>query len=331
MSNQLEEVKKILVWFQEQLKKKERIWKQSAPDAWSCEEAYCWIYADSNYAFSQCDRSTPIIEAAKQLARPYYDKWLDLERDCQSIHGYIIPPPASEDTLQSYLEQLSVEIRAEGRCKTIRWKSLRSFTFLLHEKLPKGQLGFIEVIFPERMEIFDGKVIRIVDKTVYPVDIIIACKILQKLAHMALEGRANAQQSAATTLGLAWMCLCSSRKRLPTELILIHGATASSVRLPVPDTKNEEEPKGSLALPTLCGPFAIPISKELANYLVALSLLSPPSMGTIIGSPLGSLHRTFQRAVDQVPEAAQLGKITFLTFMSHPHEAFGHRYTPKMA
>lgn len=324
MVNHVEMIKSILMDFQEQLTLKKYIWRHSEAHIWNREEAYCWIYASSHYAFAPRDRSLPSIASGNELARPYYDKWLTLERDVQSIHTYIIPQPTPTDTLQSYLEERSNEIHQNEGCKTIRWRSLRSFATYLRDTFPE-ETGFIEVLFPKKMKIFDGKVIRKVNNTIYPVDIIVAAKILQRLFHMVLEGKPDSQLGAAETLGLAWICLTSAIKRIPTELQLLHKVPISNITI----SKMSKDNNVLFAIPTLYGPIQTTISKELANYFIALSKIAPTSNEMIIHSPLRCLHRTFQRAVDQVPEANGLGKITFLTLMSHPHEALGHRYQAK--
>lgn len=104
------------------------------------------------------------------------------------------------------------------------------------------QHGLLEIIFPSQMkvfstnpkrkgtsnnEIFSDMIIRKIPLTAPAIDIVLAANILEKLAHMALNGRSNTQETAAEALGFCWICLTSSRLRFPTRLEILYETKPS--------------------------------------------------------------------------------------------------------
>ena len=61
-------------------------------------------------------------------------------------------PPNEVDTLESYLEGIYVKIHKQKSAKELELRSLKSFTEHLRSNLPKNQIGFIEMLFPEGMK-----------------------------------------------------------------------------------------------------------------------------------------------------------------------------------
>jgi len=279
MNNQLEPLKDILRDFLSQMKGKEEIWKSSGAniagtpgfgdaniDAWPRKEALCWIFADLYDHFPKFNRTPPTVEATKELAKPYYDDWLELNLDVQDYMKRIIQKPNSNDTLETYLERISCEMKTKKGRTSSKILSLRSFTAYLRDQLPQEERGLIEEIFPEEMRVDKrtGKISRIAPATAYPIDLYLVAQILQRLAKMLLEGRPNAQLVAAEALGLAWICLISARRRLPTQFNLVSQISINCLT----------HRQSLVVIPTLYGHAAMPMSSTLNQYLNALKTLA---------------------------------------------------------
>lgn len=190
---------------------------------------------------------------------------------------------------------------------------------------PKDERGFLEEIFPEEMKIFRGKIIRIVPPTVYPIDIYTMAEILKGLIEEVLEGRPKAQFCAAEALGFTWICLTSARRRLPTELKLISKIPSTSLILPESPENLDEKKRPLLKIPSLYDSSPVPISPIIANYLNAIRNIFPQNRPILLQSHPRSLKRVLDHVLKKLPSTVNLGKITFLTFLSHPHEAINQR------
>lgn len=338
MNNQLDPLKDILREFLFQMKKKEEIWKSLGKniagtpgfgddevDPWPRKEACCWVFADLYDHFGRFDRTAPIVDAVCELAKPHYEAWLNQDLEVQCYLKYIIEPPKETDTIESYLETISLDIHKNKYCKSAKWRSLRSFTAYLRNIYPEDEHGFIEEIFPEEMELFCGRIRRIETPTIYPIDIYTTAKILKGLVAEVLEGRSNAQFCAAEALGLAMACLTSARRRLTTQWKLMPIIPFDSL-IPVQSPDNLDKMGRPLfKVPTFYGPSPVPISLTMANYLQAIQNILPHPRETFFQSHPGSLQRSLDNVVKKLPSAANLGKITFLTLLSHPHEAISQR------
>lgn len=272
MNNQLTQIKDILSEFLRQMKKKEELWgslgssivgtpgfsDERMEDSWPRKEACCWIFADLYDHFPKFDRTPPTVEAAKEFAEPYYDEWLELNRDIQDYTKRIIQRPNSNETLEVYLERISSETKTKKGRRSSTIRSLRSFTACLREELPHVERGLIEEIFPEEMRVDrnTGKISRIAPPTAHPIDIYLVAQILQGLARECLEGRPNTQLAAAEALGLAWICLTTARRRLPTQFNLVSKIPINCLA----QIKQSKNPASALVIPTLYGRSKMPIS-----------------------------------------------------------------------
>jgi hypothetical protein len=78
-------------------------------------------------------------------------------------------------------------------------------------------------------------------------------------------------------------------------------------------------------LPTFYGRSGMPISLTMANYFEAIKNFLPKERETLFQSDPRSLLRVLDGIVEKIPSAANLGRITFSTFLSHPHETVGQR------
>jgi hypothetical protein len=316
MNNQLEPLKDILRDFLSQMKRKEEIWKSSGPsiagtpgfgddciDPWPRKEACCWIFADLYDHFGRFDRTPPIVDAACEMAKPDYDDWLELNLEVQN----------------------HLEIYKNRYCKSAKWRSLRSFVSHLRELYPLNERGCIEEIFPEEMKLVNGKIAKAVPSTVYPIDIYTTAEILKGLANQILEGRPNAQFGAVEAFGLCLVCLICARRRLPTQLKLVTQMPMDCLVLPGSTENTEEKNRPLLMVQTLYGSSPVPISLTMANYFDAIRNFLPKNRKTLFQSDPRSLRRVLDGIVEKIPSAVNLGRITFSTFLSHPHEAIGQR------
>ncbi len=338
MNNQLDPLKDSLRIFLSQMKRKEEIWKSSGPsiagtpgfgdentDPWPRKEACCWIFADLYDHFGRFDRTAPIVDAACEMAKPDYDAWLELDLEVQSHLKYIVEAPQKQETVQDYLERISSEIYKNRYCKSAKWRSLRSFVSHLRELYPLNERGCIEEVFPEEMKLVNGKIAKAVPPTVYPIDIYTTAEILKGLAAEILEGRPNAQFCAAEAFGLCLACLTCTRRRLPTQLKLVTHMPMDCLVLPGSTDNTDEKNRPLLMVQTLYGPSPVPISLTMANYFDAIRNFLPKDRKTLFQSNPRSLLRVLDGIVGKIPSAANLGRITFSTFLSHPHEAIGQR------
>jgi len=339
MNNQLPQIKDVLNEFLSQMKKKEELWgslgssiagtsgfgDERVEDSWPRKEACCWIFADLYDHFARFDRTAPTVDVASKLAEPIYQAWLNLGLECQIYPKYIIKRPKKDDNIEVYLRRISSKIHRDKSCKSYRWESLRSFASYLRQIYPKDEQGFIEEIFPEEMELFCGRIKRIEPPTVYPIDIYTTANILKGLASTVLEGRATARFCAAEALGLAWICLTSARRRLPTQWKLISEIPFDCL-IPMGSSNNlDKMDRPLLMVPTFYGPSPVPISSTMFNYLKAIQNILPNPREGFVQSHPKSLQRSLDNAVNKLPSAANLGKVTFLTLLSHPHEAKDQR------
>jgi hypothetical protein len=320
------------------MKRKEGIWKSSGPsiagtpsfgdentDPWPRKEACCWIFADLYDHFGRFDRTGPIVDAACEMAKPDYDAWLELDLEVQSHLKYVVEAPQKQETVQDYLERISSEIYKNRYCKSAKWRSLRSFVSHLRELYPLNERGCIEEVFPEEMRLVNGKIAKAVSPTGYPIDIYTTAEILKGLAAEILEGRPNAQFCAAEAFGLCLACLTCARRRLPTQLKLVTHIPIDCLVLPESPENADEKNRPLLMVQTLYGPSPVPISLTMANYFDAIRNLLPKNRKTLFQSDPRSLRRVLDGIVEKIPSAVNLGRITFSTFLSHPHEAIGQR------
>ena len=338
MTDKLIATKKILKNFNNRIQARKKIAKsmdQSFPelndsniDRWTRDECYIWINAEPGYDLIKPSQEKLLIpEIFSQPALQFYREWLDKNLDIQDYKQYIIDPPLKNHTLLQYLHHLHKLISIKRKL-TARWKtSLRSFAnFIRKEYLPE-ETGFLDIIFPKKMDFFRGKVIRKIPLEVYPIDILDTCSILKQLAYYILNGRPNFQQSAAEALALAWICLTSAKARTLTEEKLLHTITSNHLKIKKTPTKhNPNSDTHYLHLPTLFWEEKIIISKTLYDYLLALC---QTNQGLLFKRSLKKLRDSFNNIIVKSKLSANPAEISFLTFLSEPHDAIGHRYKPK--
>lgn len=335
MNNQLEFLKNILINFRSDMKKKEELWLsighriagnvgfEEEIHPWGRKEACCWMFLDVCDHFRKLDLSVPTVDVALESAYSHYCEWLGLNLEVQNHQKYILEPPYIEETISVHLERVSYELRRDRYCKSIKWRSFRSFIAYLRAIFLIDQRGCIEELFPKRMRIFSGKVAKIVPPTAYPIDIYTTAAILKNLAQEVIQGRSNVQLSAAETLGFILVCLTCARRRLPTQLKLVSQIPKDCLAYHRSPENSKKQPW--LMVPTYYGLSPVPISLTLFKYLEAISNIQSNGRKFLFQSHPRSLLRVLDRIVGDMPSTEKLGKITLLTFLSRPEEVINQR------
>ncbi|MBS0272646.1 MAG: hypothetical protein JSR85_08390 [Proteobacteria bacterium] len=321
----------------------------ASDDYWEKENAYIWLYGDAwNFrSLMHLPKLNGIPAYYNQPAHPVYELWLQEDKDLFYRKCEQIPSPRKELSLADYLQQLALTTSEGNEHRDVWIESLRCFLQFLREDTDLDQRGFLERLFPSKdsckgMEfrkgslpiLEDGKtkkieqrfILRRIEDSVYPIDILAASEILIHLAKAIFEGRPNSQRSAAEALGFAWLCHAVGCYRLVTRENLVFSTKVDKFRTPdLKDPKQRLQPTHFIGVDSLYGVIDVPISKTIYEYLLAL----PRDLGNIFSMDWKTLLRTFHnKGVKKSARATNLGQITFLTFMSQPHEAIGHRPSP---
>lgn len=286
-------------------------------------EAYCWIHATDDYSGllprESYGKNPPKL--FMESAMDHYDKWFRIATDLK-FRMNIIPQPNQEDRLIDYLAKLSSDSLSKDK-QSKWWESLTSFINFTRLALDFDDRAYLNNIFPDKMRIHHESIIRIVPKTLYPVDIFVASEIIQALVNKVLAGRKNVQRSAAEALGFAWLCLAFSWLYLPTYEENLHQISTEDL---FKGYSGEEPYSAHVNVLTLFGDVKVPVSEHLYAYLEALSLTHDSDSKLIFKLPLRSIKRSFDSTSCLLPTLSNLGKITFLTLTYPPHEVIGRRY-----
>jgi hypothetical protein len=315
------------------------------------EDAYTWIYADARNYRALMHRPPPhqIPEYYSQPARLLYQQWQQEGKEVLHRKCVRIPIPADGVSLIDYLKELAAKILDDNEHRDVWIESLRSFLQFLREDTHLNQKGPLEVLFPSKesckgMELRKGYssrvkeekieqvechyILRKIEDTVYPIDILATSEILMNLFKTVLEGRPNSQRSAAEALGFAWLCHAVGCYRLVTREELVFSTELNGFRsLDLSQSKEWFKPTHFIGVNSLFGIIDVPISKTLYDFLLALP--RNPGSNRIFNMDLDVISRTLhEKGVEPSKRARHLGKITFLTFMSEPSHAIGHRTIP---
>lgn len=335
------------------VKDKEPVFDQSkfipAPDSyWEKDDAYIWLHADVRNYHSFMNRPKPAVipEYYHQLAWPIYQQWRQEEKEVFYRKCAQIPPPDETISLLAYLQKLEMIVSEENEHRDVWIESLLCFLQFLREDTELDQKGPLEILFPSHegckgmefrkdysfereegniVQVECRRILRRVEKTVISIDILVASEIIKNLAKVVLHGRPNSKRSAAEALGFAWLCLAVGSYRLVTREGLVFATEIDKLRLY--DENNSQEPftpTRFIGISSLFGIIDVPVSKTLYEFLLALP--RQEDSNRIFNMPWQTLCRTFQnKGVKPSKRAQDLGKISFLTFMSNPHEVIGHR------
>lgn len=194
-------------------------------------------------------------------------------------------------------------------------RALKSFLHFLREDYCQEDVAFIEHIFPKKIDLRAGRIIRKIRPQVFPISHQIAGTIIKELAYQCAFGRANARHHACEALALIWMCISSSRIRWPRSLESIHKLSVDAI---VCDKKYPE-----LIAPSFFGPHPIRIGSRVARYLQEVAgIPSNNQRNTVLQTSLSDLRKPLDTAIKKAKLCSTLGEITYLTFLSYPH-SFG--------
>lgn len=359
MNDNLEPAKKVLRSFLSEIEEAKTFCKSISPVELATaddvsdrekEDAYIWLYADVNFqAFLHRPKPNHIPDYYKQLAEPVYLQWRQEEKDVFYRNCEMIPSPEGKISLAVYLQQLALIVSEENEHRDVWIESLRCFLQFLRDDMHLDQKGFLESLFPSQesckgMELRKGFlsihkkgktekaerrfILRRIEEAVYPIDILAASEILKNLSIEVLNGRSNAQQSAAEALGFAWLCHAVGCYHLVTREDLVFSTELGNFRPPDLSQSKQFHPTHFIGISSLYGDIDVPVSKTIYDYLQEL----PRGSGSdrIFNMDWTTVLRTFRnKGVKPAKRAQNLGHITFLTFMSQPDEAIGQRHLPK--
>lgn|GEM_PF-6590100 len=311
------------------------------------EKAYIWLFAEPWHyrALMHRPKLPQIPEYYQQPALPIYQQWHALEKEI-FYRGRIIPSPDEKTSLNEYLQQLAFTINEKNEKRAVWTKSLRCFLQFIREDTDLNQHGPLEVIFPRKMKFKDSYsfqktkdgvkkvkcryILRLVDDEIYPIDIFAASDILQHLANTVLNGRTIAQHTAAEALGFTWLChaIGSAQLMTLTREEIIHDTLLTSLKfVKLEDGKKYFQPECFITIQTFYGPFDIPISKTLYDFLIALPR-DQNDLRIFSKAPSALLRTFYNQGVNASERARKLGRITFRTFTSRPLENTSHRPSP---
>lgn len=341
MKHNFDEAQAIIDDLQQAIEKKKRIgeefkkfnpeWGQLSNDSLMENETCSWMHGASELReMNDLERwlfeSPPLSDTAKEEASKCIQCWKDWLALTDAYYGdfenFELETPHEGEILRDYILRMAALVETEGKGARLEWRALKSFLAYMRN-IASEEIAFIEQIFPKKMDVCFGRIIRKINPEVYPIPQEIACDLLCELGKMATKGRPNSQLSALESLGLCWLCLTTSRLRLPTYLEMVERIKPSAICF------KGEYP--TLDVPTLFGGRKIRISVRVANFLIAISKIpSKKPRETILQSPRRSLTRALDRAIQNCAINPEFGNITFVTLLSTPH-IFGkdHRYIPK--
>ncbi|MGL4539468.1 MAG: hypothetical protein ACRCU0_00620 [Candidatus Rhabdochlamydia sp.] len=298
--------------------------EQLSEKDWRKEEAQFWIHGTCNTQEKIELESGlyPTLESskiAKSLASISYSKWEDyvLENSYLDFTQEDLIKPQEKETLVDYIQRYAQLVENHGWKQKKNKRALKAFLTYLKKFHKQNEVAFIEHLFPEKMDLHYGKIIKLVQPQVYPVSKEVIADIIKALAQQVIYGRPDALLNIVEALSLTWLCLIASRIRLPFSLKSIHAIQRNALIL------NGNYPE--LLIPSDFGKQKIRISHRIAQFfeLVAKIPSSCPRKNILQGT-IHDLRRALNKAIHKANLPPQLGKITFLTFLSSPHPLEGH-------
>jgi hypothetical protein len=292
--------------------KSSRFWLHGATKVRECNALEEWLYTH-----------VPLSNTAKSKAIKYYDAWdesIQENESCLDVSAGDIFKPRGTENLHEYILRLAQNVEKNGWVAKKNKRALSAFLSHLRKLKPSEEIAFVEHIFPKEMKLHYNSLIRLIKPQVQPIPQEIAGQILKTFAEEVMRGRANACLKNAEALALCWLCLISSRLRLPITLECIHSMSIESIVIKKGVTY--------IKMPTIFGPQKVQISVKISKYLQAINNISSPNpRKKFLSSDLHDLRRSLKSAIKKSKISSNFGKITFLTFMTTPH-IFGKNIRP---
>lgn len=340
MNDPLQTAQDVLTDLENDLAKIRALWKQIEIDNpgfdpvseehWKIRHARSWLHGateilESNQLEQWIFDHPPLSETAKSSAIKciaHWKEWLAMkDAYYEPFEDFEFEEPTEGESLIDFILRMARIIEEEGPLARLEWRALKSFLSYLRN-ISLEEIAFIEQIFPQKMDVIHGRIIRKITPETPSIPVESAGVMLMRLAHKCRFGRRNAHLTAAESLGLSWLCLTASRLRLPIHLETLKSIKTKALHL------DGEFP--TLLIPTFFGERLIRISRRLAKFLHALSLIpSAVQRETILQSPFRSLTRTFAGVLKEISPNPVFGNITYMSLLSPPHQFGNHRYQPK--
>jgi hypothetical protein len=314
----------------DEIKELNPTWEQLSEENWIDIQTNCWLHGatkidEANELEIWLFDNPPLSATAKSNAKKcvkLWREWLEIKDTYyEPFEDFEFEEPKKNETLFDFIQRMAKAVEDEGTGARLEWRAFKCFLAYL-KNISLDEVAFIEQIFPKKMGIFYGKIIRKVAPEVHSIPQETVAEILIELANRFQFGRQNAQLTTAESLGLCWLCLTASRLRLPIYIEKLHSIKSTALKL-----------KGKfpiLLIPTHFGDRPIRISFRVAKFLQAISLIpSKNPRKTILQSPLRSLTRTFDKALKKVSPNPKYGNITYVSLLNPPHHFGDYRYQSK--
>jgi hypothetical protein len=226
-----------------------RMWLHGATEVYECNELERWLYgapSNTEIASSLAQDAHDAWRAWLSIAGPPimskvcdYDKksgkYLERELKEPSAAYYVnndrfeIRAPLEGETLLDFILRSARSVEDIGEGHPLGWRALKSFLDFMRKHYPTEQVAFIEHIFPKKMDLHYGKIIRLIPQEAHPIPEKTAAEILIEFARRCRNGRPDSRHTAAEGLALCWLCIATSRIRLPKTLKMVSRIKADAV------------------------------------------------------------------------------------------------------
>lgn len=339
------------------------MWFHGETETFKCYELERWLYGDPPATKIAQSPALSLYKAWRKWLKiagiPKFTTCCDYDKKTRSYREvkseepsdmyyvaderFDIEKPSKDETLLNYIVRLARSVEEDGQGHRLEFRALKSFVDFIRKNHTTKQVAFLEQIFPQRMKLHGGRIIRLLPLEAYPIPEKTAAEILIELAHRVRSGRQDARHTAMESLALCWLCLTASRIRLPKTLETIRDIKATAVLSGAEFSLSTTPTYGGsklwrplvdsdfsvLLVPTWFGEQPLKISNRLAAFLKAVSgIPSKTPRETILQKPRRSLDRMFDKALKAVAPNPEYGNITYLSLLQQPHIFSNHRSQP---
>lgn len=315
-------------WFDD-IEKTKKIWEeirtlnpdfeQVSEDHWQQKEACFWLHGETDtWKANKLEEwlmiAPSLSETAKSIALKHYLKWenhIREEGDYFDFSANDLQSPEEKEILVDFILKIAEQVEKKGWGNKKQTRAKKSFLHFLRDKYKK-EVAFIEHIIPEKNGLRSGSIIRLIPPQVYPISQEIAASIIKELAYQSCYGRSNSRHHNLEALILILMSVSASRIRWPRTLESVHEIKKNALIF-----KDESK---ELLIPSVFGNRSLEISNRFGMLIQAVSNIpSKKTRKTILQTSLPDLRKTLRSAIKKVNPPKEVGDITFLTFLSHPH------------
>ena len=173
-------------------------WQKICAKGW----IYCTSYVGELTQLDQwhCEQPT-LSETAKESAEHCIECWkkyMDIKDTYYSdFENFNVDEPIEDEVLNDYLTRIATTKEPGGKGERLHWRALKSFLSYMRNLVPEER-AFIEQIFPEKMDIFDEKIIRKIAQETYPISEQLVKDILIRLIDLFRSMHHHCQWKTAT-------------------------------------------------------------------------------------------------------------------------------------